>query len=144
MSSIDRRAFLTTGAVVSSLGGLQARAAAWPPGEPLRGGAPDEDRTIWLSGDGVSATPAQYTRLLARLAAEKGIAPDVVAQVLEDPVQDEEARAFDLASSKALRMGEIEPVKAFNRLTGLLVRRGYGHEIARSAARRALSLHADD
>ena len=76
MSSIDRRAFLTTGAVVSSLGGLQARAAAWPPGEPLRGGAPDEDRTIWLSGDGVSATPAHYTRLLARLAAEKGIAPD--------------------------------------------------------------------
>ena len=52
---------------------------------------------------------------------EKGIAPDVVAQVLEDPAQDEEARAFDLASSKALRMGQIEPAKAFNRLTGLLV-----------------------
>ena len=75
---------------------------------------------------------------------EKGIAPDVVAQVLADPTQDEEARAFDLASSKALRMGQIEPVKAFNRLTGLLVRRGYGHEIARNAARKALSLHADD
>jgi regulatory protein len=75
---------------------------------------------------------------------EKGIAPDVVAQVLEDPAQDEEARAFDLASSKALRMGQIEPVKAFNRLAGLLVRRGYGHEIARNAARKALSLHADD
>jgi regulatory protein len=75
---------------------------------------------------------------------EKGIAPDVVAQVLEDPAQDEEARALELASSKALRMGQIEPAKAFNRLTGLLVRRGYGHEVARSAARRALSLHADD
>jgi hypothetical protein len=41
-------------------------------------------------------------------------------------------------------MGQIEPVKAFNRLAGLLVRRGYGHEIARNAARKALSLHADD
>jgi regulatory protein len=75
---------------------------------------------------------------------EKGIAPEVVAQVLEDPAQDEEARALELASSKALRMGAIEPAKAFNRLTGLLVRRGYGHEIARNAARRALSVDADD
>ena len=75
---------------------------------------------------------------------EKGVAPDVVAQVLEDPAQDEEARALELASSKALRMGAIEPAKAFNRLTGLLVRRGYGHEIARNAARRALSVDADD
>jgi regulatory protein len=75
---------------------------------------------------------------------EKGVAPDVVAQVLEDPAQDEEARALELASSKALRMGAIEPAKAFNRLTGLLIRRGYGHEIARNAARRALSLDADD
>ena len=75
---------------------------------------------------------------------EKGVAPDVVAQVLEDPAQDEEARALELASSKALRMGAIEPAKGFNRLTGLLVRRGYGHEIARNAARRALSVDADD
>lgn len=75
MPSIDRRAFLTTGAVVSSLG-LRARASGWPPGDAPPGPASDEDRTIWLSGDGISPTPAQYSRLLARLADEPGIAPD--------------------------------------------------------------------
>ena len=73
MTAIDRRAFLTTGAVVSSLG-LRARAAAGPPG--LAADRSDDDRTVWLSGDGVSPTPAEYSRLLARLAEEKGIAPD--------------------------------------------------------------------
>jgi regulatory protein len=75
---------------------------------------------------------------------QKGIAPEVVAQVLADPVQDEEDRALELATSKALRMGSIDPVKAFNRLTGLLIRRGYGPEVARNAARKALSVNADD
>ena len=74
MTAIDRRAFLTTGAVVSSLG-LRARAATSPPG-PAAARSGDDDRTIWLSGDGISPTPAEYSRLLARLAEEKGIVPD--------------------------------------------------------------------
>jgi threonine aldolase len=75
VTAIDRREFLTTGAIASSLGGLQMHAAMTPPtGVPRRSG--DDDRTIWLSGDGLGLTPAQYSRLLARLAEEKGIAPD--------------------------------------------------------------------
>jgi len=84
------------------------------------------------------------SRAVTGALIQKGIAPDVVARVLEDPAQNEEERALDLATSKAVRMGAIDPVKAFNRLSGLLARRGYSPEVARNAARKALSVHADD
>jgi regulatory protein len=71
---------------------------------------------------------------------QKGIAPDVIAQVIDDAPDDEDDRALALASSRAVRMGSLEPVKAFSRLTGLLVRRGYSHEVARRAARAALAV----
>lgn len=83
-------------------------------------------------------------RAVTSALIQKGIAADVVAEVLQDPGQDEEARALELARSKAARMQGIDPVKAFNRLAGLLARRGYGPALARSAARQALSLDADD
>jgi threonine aldolase len=76
VTSIDRRAFLTTGAIASSLGGLRAQAAATPTREAAPHRSGDEDRTIWLSGDGLGLTPAEYSRVLARLSEEKGIAPD--------------------------------------------------------------------
>ena len=75
---------------------------------------------------------------------QKGVSPDVVAQVLADQASDEEERALELARSKAVRMGSLEPAKAYSRLMGLLVRRGYSPEIARVSARKALALQADD
>ncbi len=53
---------------------------------------------------------------------------------------DEEARADALAESRAARMRSLDPQKAFSRLTSLLMRRGFGPEVARGAARRALAL----
>ena len=68
-----------------------------------------------------------------------GVAPDLIEATLSD-AGDEEARAEALARSRASRLGSVDPVKAFSRLTSLLVRRGYSPEVARQAARRALCI----
>jgi regulatory protein len=73
----------------------------------------------------------------------KGIAPDLIEAVVAEAPDDEEARAEELARSKALRMGSVDPGKAFNRLFGLLMRRGYTPQVARQAARRALGVGED-
>jgi regulatory protein len=73
----------------------------------------------------------------------KGIAPDLIEAVVAEAPDDEEARAEELARSKALRMGSGDPAKAFNRLFGLLMRRGYAPQVARQAARRALGVGED-
>ena len=72
-----------------------------------------------------------------------GVAPDLIEATLAD-AGDEEARAEALARSRASRLGSLDPVKAFSRLTSLLVRRGYSPEMARQAARRALALDASE
>lgn len=70
----------------------------------------------------------------------KGIAPDLAAEVSASPPDDEQERAAELARSRVGRLVGVEPVKAFGRLTSLLVRRGYSHEVARFAARAALEV----
>lgn len=72
-----------------------------------------------------------------------GVPPDIIEATLAD-AGDEEVRADALARSRASRLGSVDPVKAFSRLTSLLVRRGYGPEIARQAARRALAVDAEE
>jgi SOS response regulatory protein OraA/RecX len=63
----------------------------------------------------------------------------VIEAVLAD-AGDEDERADALARSRVSRLGSLDPVKAFSRLTSLLVRRGYNPEVARQAARRALAV----
>lgn len=86
MTAIDRRRFLEIGSIGGALGlgmpGLargaqQARAAA---------AAGGDDRVVRLSGDGLGLTPAQYTRVLARIADEQGIAADgyILGGVVEE------------------------------------------------------------
>src|SRR5205814_1001064 len=64
-----------------------------------------------------------------RLTAERA------AGKLED---SEEARAHALAERQAERLRGVEPAAAFRRLSGLLLRRGFGPGLAYSAARRAV------
>jgi regulatory protein len=71
-----------------------------------------------------------------------GVAPDIIEATLAD-LGDEDERADALARSRVSRLGSLDPVKAFSRLTSLLVRRGYSPEIAREAARRALASDTD-
>jgi regulatory protein len=82
---------------------------------------------------------AVTSALLAR-----GIAPDLAAEVADAAPDDEADRALGLARARAARLANVEPAKAFGRLTSLLVRRGYAPEIARSAARRALDIDDTD
>lgn len=70
----------------------------------------------------------------------KGVAPALVAEIVGDAGEFEEDRAEALARSRAARLRSVEPAKAFQRLSSLLMRRGYGPETARRAARRALEL----
>jgi regulatory protein len=83
-------------------------------------------------------------RAVAGALMEKGIAPDVIASVLDGSADDEEDRALALATSRVLRLSSIDAKKAFQRLTGLLMRRGYSPDVARRAARRALAVDEGD
>jgi regulatory protein len=73
-----------------------------------------------------------------------GIAPSLAEAVTRDAPDDDEERAAELARSRASRLGSVAPEKAFARLSTFLMRRGYGPEIARSAARKALEIPIGD
>ncbi len=79
-------------------------------------------------------------RAVASTLAAAGVPTEVIQGVLDQTAGDDDARAVELARSRASRMGSIEPAKAFTRLTSLLMRRGYDPEVARRAAHRALAL----
>jgi regulatory protein len=86
------------------------------------------------------ATRRSGRRAVTNALLAKGVAPELAAQVAGDAPDDEQSRADALAAERARRLHGVEPVKAHARLTSLLVRRGYAHDVARSAARRALSV----
>lgn len=79
-------------------------------------------------------------RAVASTLAAAGVPRDVIETALSRGGEDEEERAHALAASRAPRLRSLEPAKAFSRLTSLLVRRGYGPEMARAAARKALAI----
>ncbi|HSL10577.1 MAG TPA: regulatory protein RecX [Actinomycetota bacterium] len=80
-------------------------------------------------------------RAVASALAAKGVAPAVASAVLDDLDGAGDAdRADDLAQARAVRLAGVPADKAFQRLTGFLVRRGHAPEAARDAARRALRL----
>ena len=83
-------------------------------------------------------------RVVAGKLAQAGVAADVAILALDQAPEAEEERAQRLADAKAPRLGSLEPQVAFQRLYGLLARRGYGHEIARRVAGRALAADAID
>ena len=73
-----------------------------------------------------------------------GIAPSLAETVALDTPGGDDERAADLARSRVSRLTGVPPEKAFARLSSLLMRRGYGPEIARSAARKALEISLDE
>jgi regulatory protein len=70
----------------------------------------------------------------------KGISPSLVATVMQREEGDEEYRAEELATLQAARMRGLDRAKAFQRLSSLLIRRGYSPDVARLAARKALGV----
>jgi regulatory protein len=81
-------------------------------------------------------------RAIASALYAKGVGRDTIERVVANAGEDEESRAQDLASSRVSRLRGLPPEKAFQRLSGLLMRRGYAPTLARSAARRALEIEA--
>jgi len=79
-------------------------------------------------------------RAVTRALIAKGVEPALAVAIVAESDTDEEDRALGLASSRAARMGGLDPAKAFGRLTSLLMRRGYPPETARNASRLALGL----
>jgi regulatory protein len=79
-------------------------------------------------------------RAVEQALASKGVDRALATAVLDELAGDEQVRADDLAISRAARLGGLDPAKAFQRLAAFLARRGYPPDVARSAARKALSL----
>jgi regulatory protein len=78
-------------------------------------------------------------RVVAGKLAQAGVASEVAMVALDQAPEAEEERARRLAEAKAPRLSGLEPQVAMQRLYGFLARRGYGPEVAREAARRALA-----
>jgi regulatory protein len=83
-------------------------------------------------------------RVVASKLAQAGVANDVAIVALDEAPEAEEERAQRLADAKAPRLRGLEPQVAFQRLYGFLARRGYGPEIARRVAGRALAAETID
>ena len=79
-------------------------------------------------------------RAVSGALAAAGVDRQIIAETVDPHAAEEGARADALAASRAARMRSIDPKKGFSRLTSLLMQRGFGPEVARGAARRALAL----
>ena len=79
-------------------------------------------------------------RSISIALASKGVSRDLIEEATAQEPGQEDERAAELASTAARRLGSLEPAKAFNRLSSLLMRRGFSPELARRAARSALQV----
>jgi regulatory protein len=77
-------------------------------------------------------------RAVVDALAAKGIDPALIHEVVGELDGDPEARAERLARARAARMQNQDPARAFTRLSGFLMRRGYEPSLARTVARRVL------
>ncbi|HEY7668003.1 MAG TPA: regulatory protein RecX [Actinomycetota bacterium] len=84
-------------------------------------------------------TRGSGARAVTGALAAKGVPHDVITTVVAEFDRDPEARAETLARSKARSLAGLDPAKAFTRLSGLLMRRGYDPSTARTVARRVLA-----
>jgi threonine aldolase len=82
MTTLNRRRFIRLGGLgAAGIGlGLPAGVSGRPRPDSAQAAADPGDRLIRMGGDGLGLSPAQYSRLLSRLAEEKGIVPDAYSQ----------------------------------------------------------------
>jgi regulatory protein len=73
-----------------------------------------------------------------------GVSAELAQETAAAAPDDDEVRALDLARSRTVRLAGLDPAKAFGRLSSFLMRRGYGPDVARRAARDALQLNVDE
>jgi regulatory protein len=73
-----------------------------------------------------------------------GVAAELAVETAATAPDDDDERALELARSRTGRLAALDPAKAFGRLSSFLMRRGYGPDVARRAARDALQLNVDE
>jgi len=83
-------------------------------------------------------------RAVASALFAKGVSRETVEAVTAEYDGGDAGRALELAQARAMRMGDLEPAKAYRRLTDLLMRRGHSPSIARAAAGKALGRDLED
>lgn len=72
--------------------------------------------------------------------SKRKISPDVISEALGDSDQDDErARATELAVKRAGQLSSYDEATAERRLTGFLMRKGYGSGVVRDAVKVALA-----
>jgi regulatory protein len=96
----------------------------------------------WLENRG------QFKPLAARALKyelrQKGIAADLIDEVLQSVEFDEEEAAYQAALPRARRLAGLTQEEFEQKLGAFLGRRGFGYEVARDAVRRAWdTIHAD-
>jgi len=69
-------------------------------------------------------------RVIASELRSKGVAQDIINEVIEDINDESEyAQAFELASRKYNSISHLDAELVYRRISGLLARKGYGHGI---------------
>lgn len=82
-------------------------------------------------------------RAISSALYAKGIARETIERAVGEVSQDDEdARALELARTRAPRLRGLVPETAFQRLSSFLMRRGYAPDLARRTAREALDIDA--
>lgn len=83
-------------------------------------------------------------RAIAGRLAARGVDRRAVERAISELATDDEGdRAIELARSRSGRLSGVPVDKAFTRLVAFLMRRGYGPEVARLAARTALRVDGE-
>ena len=79
------------------------------------------------------------TRAIRQLLVKRGVARDVIDDVIADLPDDDAERALEFARGKARSLVRYDDETATRRLMGMLARRGFGGSVAGKAARTALA-----
>ena len=80
MAMLNRRRFIQLSGLGTAGLGLSRGAFGAPRTRSVQAAAEPADKLIRMGGDGINLNPVQYSRLLVRLAEEKGISVDYYAQ----------------------------------------------------------------
>ncbi len=108
-----------------------------------RVGLIDDDRFAEELAQHASGVKRSGNRAIASALYAKGVPRETIDRVVAQAGEDEEARAEALANSRVGRLRGLPPTTAYQRLTSLLLRRGYDPEVARRAAGLALEVESD-
>lgn len=109
-----------------------------------RVGLIDDDRFADELAQHAAGVKRSGSRAIASALYAKGVARETIDRVLAGAGENEEDRAEALASSRVGRLRGLPRATAYQRLTSLLLRRGYDPEVARRAAAIALDVESGE